>query len=114
MGFGPILISGGTIYLEDQNGKEHEFHYGASGIGLGAMKKLPFVPEIHIPKAPSIRQDPSVTGAAPTFAGSGAIFMTPAFHGEELRHSDFVGGTACFDAGAGIVADGGSATVMLP
>lgn len=39
--------------------------------------------------------------------------MTSAFHGKELSRSDLTGGTVCFDVGAGVIAEGASATVML-
>ncbi|WP_321892227.1 hypothetical protein [Paraburkholderia tropica] len=105
-------MAGGTIYLKHPAGQGQELHYGSPGFGFGAIKKIPKVPKLHLPKTRLLANDPGVTGAASTFTG-GTHYMTSAFHGKELRRSDLTGGTVCFDVGAGVIAKGASATVRL-
>ncbi|MCA8093292.1 hypothetical protein LGM65_20765 [Burkholderia anthina] len=113
VGLGFLLASGGTIYLKDPAGKEEQFYYGGTGVGLGRMLKIPKVPDISIPKVLHMPHEPSATGAATSFTSTGGVYMTGAFRGKELKRSDFTGGAVYIDAGFGIIADGMSVSIML-
>lgn len=112
-GFGFLLASGGTIYLKDPTGKEEQFYYGGAGMGLGQLIEIPKIPDISLPKQLRIPHEPSATGAATSFTGTGGIYMTSAFQGKELKRSDLTGGAIYIDAGFGIIADGMNVSIML-
>lgn len=112
VGAGMLFASGGTILLKDPSGQEQQFYYGGCGIGFGRSWNLKNF-DMGLPKLLRLPREPGATGSTKDFTSTGSVYMTRAFHGKEMKRSDIAGGTVYIDAGAGIVADGFSGSIML-
>lgn len=112
-----LVASGGEIILKDPNQQSHSLHYGGMGVGFGVGARIPAIrlprlalPEIRLPKISG--RDAGGSVASKNFTSHGFVYMTDAFHGNELSMSDFQGATIYIDVGAGLFA-GEGVTLML-
>ncbi|MGX6998591.1 hypothetical protein [Caballeronia sp. KNU42] len=109
MGTAFLAASGGTISLKNPDSQTQEFSYAGFGLSVFSVS----IPKIKIPNIPIVNRSIGATGAAESFDGSGLVYMTDSFHGNELSKSDLQGGTVYFDAAAGLLAGYGASVMLL-
>lgn len=110
-GFGPFLVSGGLIVLDDPKGDRQKFKY--AGLGMGASIPLPKLlhQKLTLPKIAFRGQEIAGTGSTTDFPSKGAVFETAACNGD-LTPGKLEGGVIYFDASVGLLY-GKGVTVML-
>ena len=104
-----VVVEGGMIYLQDPQGTQQPFKYGAAGAGLSAGFKLPKIGKLQIP----IKGRGLTGGVAPAaFPNAGKLYVLDSCPSDDLTR-DAIRGVCMFaEIGGGLVA-GVSGTAMI-
>jgi len=101
--------SGGSITLQDPQGKSESFRYGGLGAGIGFGARLPRLGKVNI----AIRgKSVGGAGALEAFPSTGQVFVSDAIANRDLTRDDITGVCVFMEVSAGLIA-GGSASAML-
>ncbi len=108
-----LLASGGVIVLKPPSGQLEQFAYAGTGIGVSVpILKWLKLGKLELPKLNVHGRGVAGAGATKGFDSDGVVYMTEAFHGQELQLKNFEGGVIYIDWSIGYLA-GWSGTFML-
>ncbi|WP_431018543.1 hypothetical protein ACQ4K0_10980 [Burkholderia cepacia] len=113
VGLDLFLASGGVIVLKPPSGQLEQFAYTGTGMGVSVpILKWLKLGKLELPKLNVRGHGVSGAGATKGFDSDGDVYMTEAFHGQELQLKNFEGGVIYIDWSIGYLA-GWSGTFML-
>jgi hypothetical protein len=104
-----VVVEGGMIYLQNPQGTQQAFKYGAAGAGLSAGFKLPKIGKLQIP----VKGRGLTGGVAPAaFPNAGKLYVLDTCPSDDLTREAIRGVCMFAEIGGGLVA-GVSGTAMI-